>query len=342
MDSGADSTSSSSRSDGGSHPNDTDAGASGSAGGTQAGGAGGGTTCSPTRAVATRRGLNLLLLVDDSLSVVLQPAWTSLTTAISAFVGDANNTGLGLGIEYYGTSCNAADYQIPAVGIADLPGNATKINASYPLPISGKAIVAAMTGATAYVRSVIDVDKERDAALVLVTDGVLDPLCGGSVTAASAEAAVALSGTPSVQTFVIALGAGPTLINPTGSLDVTPLDDVATAGGTSRATRVEVNLTSNVALTAALASVTAEARPCAFLTPTGLSSNQTALEFVPAPGSAAIKWPRVASAAACGSSSGVYASSHTGYLELCPAACTTLNRYPDGVATAVKPCAVAK
>ena len=83
--------------------------------------------CVIQRFPAKRRGLDVLLLVDASPSVALEPLWTNLTQAISGFVGDVSNTGLGLGVEYYGLSCNASDYTKPAVPIGLLPGTATAI-----------------------------------------------------------------------------------------------------------------------------------------------------------------------------------------------------------------------
>ncbi|HVU05869.1 MAG TPA: hypothetical protein VHE30_29170 [Polyangiaceae bacterium] len=294
--------------------------------------------CPPRRSAIDRRGLNLLLLVDASPSVVLQPVWTSLTAAISRYVSDAANAGIGLGVTYYGTSCSANEYATPTVPIADLPGNAAAINQSYPLPIGGKPVVAAIQGASTYVQAIEKAHPERTASVVLVTDGVLDPVCGSTPKTAAAEAARALAASPSVATYVVALGAGPTLVDPVDIVDLAPLDDIAKAGGTGTAERVEVNLSTNDELTGALESVTARARPCSFRVPPAFEEARVSIEWRDPLGNVS-EWPHVASAAACGTAAGVYGSQSTGFLDLCPTSCSLLRTSPNGTATALEACA---
>jgi hypothetical protein len=292
--------------------------------------------CVERSGVATRRGLNLLLLVDASPSVVLQPAWTSLTSAISAFVSDPKNAGVGVGVEYYGTSCTARDYETPAVPIADLPGNAGKIETSYPIPLNGKAIVIAMRGAGTYMRTVAAADPTRDAALVLVTDGVLDPLCGATTDTARVEAATSLATKPSVPTYVVGLGAGPSLI--TGTVDFTVFDAIAVAGGTDHAEHVTVNLTSNTELTNGLGSVVSRATPCTVMLPSDLDAGKVVLELEETPNGTVDPFPRVASQADCGNALGASLANVAGRMDLCPAACALALAHPAGTLRAREPC----
>ena len=222
---------------------------------------------------ATRRGLNLFLLVDDSLSVVLQPEWGQLTAAISAFVDDPANAGLGVGVTYYGTSCNAQDYATPTVAVGALPGPANAIKNSYPLPINGKAITPAMTGALSYVRALRSSEPDRDTVLLLITDGILDPLCGSTQATAAQVANLGVQGTPSVTTHVIGLDPGPTLIDPADIVDMSPLDAIAAAGGTTQALVVQVNATGNTALTDALDAVARAATPCEYRIPASIDGD---------------------------------------------------------------------
>jgi hypothetical protein len=269
--------------------------------------------------------LNLYLLVDDSLSVVLQPAWNSLTLALSAFVDDPKNTGLGVGIGYYGISCSAADYETPAVRVGPLPSIAQAIKASYPLPISGKAITPAITGALFYARTLVKSATDRDTAMVLVTDGIGDPICASSQSSAAQAVTTGYVDALSVKTYVIALGAGPTLLDPANIVDLSPLDALADAGGTTRARRIEVNLSTNSELTTALDAITAAAMPCAYAIPAGVDASRAMLEWQPE-GAAPIEWPRVPNESACGNEAGVFVLSKApGYLELCPAACTVVH-----------------
>lgn len=283
-----------------------------------------GDACIVDRRPAVRKGLNLYLLVDDSLSVVLQPAWNSLTLALSAFVDDPKNTGVGLGVGYYGTSCNSADYAAPAVRVVPLPDSAQAIKASYPLPISGKALTPAVNGALAYARTLVRTEPDRDTALVLLTDGIVDPLCGSTEMNATQAIAAGVADPAAVRTYVIALGAGPTLLDPANIIDLSPLDRLAAAGGTEHATRIEVNLTTNTALTTALDATVTAATPCAYQIPSDFDAARASLEWEPA-GGTVIAWPRVASASACAGRPGTFVRSEApGYLELCPASCAVI------------------
>lgn len=324
---------------GGGGGNSGNATTNGGSGGANGGGGSSIGTCVAKRVPASRRAASMLLLVDNSLSVVLQPVWTNLTDAISRFVDDPANTGVGVGIEYYGLTCPAADYANPVVPIAALPGNAASIKGSYPpLPLTGKAIAPAMRGATSYVRSVLGTVPDRAAVLVLVTDGVLDPLCGSTATSAADEAHLGTQGTPPVKTYVVALGAGPTLLHPGGTVDLSPLDDIAAAGGTGEAARVEVNASTNAELTSALDAVAARAA-CAYAMPGAFDTTRVELEFQP-DGAAAVRWPRVPDEAGCQGQLGVFQQGSADILELCPASCTALTTNPSASVSAVEPCSL--
>jgi hypothetical protein len=278
--------------------------------------------------------LNLYLLVDDSLSVVLQPAWNSLTIAVNAFVDDPKNVGLGVGIGYYGTFCNASDYSTPTVPVAALPGVAQTIKTTYPVPINGKAITPALHGAFAYMFALARSQPDRDVALALVSDTIADPLCGSTQTNAAQAVASGLAGTPSIPTYVIGLGAGPTLLDPVNLIDPTPLDALAVAGGTQQVRRIEVNLTTNTELTVALNEVVVTASPCAYEVPADIDPDRAAIDWEPVGQSTATRWPHVASAADCGAGRGVFVRPGSrGFIDLCPASCSELRSGPDGHAS---------
>lgn len=297
------------------------------------------SSCPKDARPAVRRGLNLYLLVDDSLSVVLQPAWNSLTLAINAFVDDPKNTGLGVGIGYYGTFCNATDYSTPVVGVAPLPGVAQAIKISYPAPINGKAITPALNGAVAYASGLAQAQTDRDVAITLVTDTIGDLLCGSTQANAAQAIAKGLAGSPSVPTYVIGLGAGPTLLDPVNLIDPTPLDPLAVAGGTQQVRRIEVNLSTNSELTVALNDVVNAASPCAFEVPTDIDPDRAAIDWQPVGQSTLTRWPHVASAGECGVERGVYKRPGSpGFIDLCAASCSEIRSGPDGHATILTEC----
>jgi hypothetical protein len=286
--------------------------------------------CVIQRSPATRRGLDVLLLVDASPSVALEPLWTNLTQAISGFVGDISNTGLGLGVEYYGLSCTPSDYTKPAVPIGLLPGTAAAIMKSYPLPLNGKAITPALEGAYAYVRGAAARLPDRDAVLLLMSDGILDPLCGSTEANALDEVTAAFTSKPVIKTYVVALGAGPTLIDPIDIANLTPLDDIAAAGGTMHAARVEVNSSTNTELTTALDGVAAAAAPCAFAIPAQADASRASMEWRPTKTAPTVVWPRVDDANGCDGTGVFVSSAAPRFLELCPASCDALMAHPTG------------
>jgi hypothetical protein len=278
--------------------------------------------------------LNLYLLVDDSISVVLQPAWNSLTLAISAFVDDPKNSGLGFGIGYYGTFCNSADYATPAVRVALLPGVAQAIKTSYPLPISGKAITPALNGALAYAHALAQSQANRDVALALVTDTIADPICGSTEASAAQAITSGFASSPSVPTYVIGLGAGPTLLDPVNLIDPRPLDALAVAGGTGQVRSITVNLSTNTELTVALSEVVNTAAPCAFEVPADIDPDRAAIDWEPVGQSTTTRWPHVAGVANCGAGRGVFVKPGSpGFIELCPASCSEIRSGPDGRAS---------
>jgi hypothetical protein len=239
-------------------------------------------------------------------------------------VDDPSNIGVGVGIGYYGISCNSADYASPTVRVAPLPDTAQAIKSSYPLPISGKALTPAITGAFSYVDALLRSDPSRDAAVILLTDGIGDPICGSTQANAAQAIARGLQGPPSARTYVIALGAGPTLLDPANIVDLSPLDALAAAGGTKQATRIDVALSTNEELTAALDAVVVAASPCAFEVPSDIDPNRAELEWETTSPALTTAWRHVASAAACGAKPGVFVGGAAHDVELCPASCDVL------------------
>jgi hypothetical protein len=223
------------------------------------------------------------------------------------------------------------------VEIAPLPGPAQRVRSTFPLPLSGKALVPALRGTYTYVRSVARAEPTRQAAVILVSDGVLDPLCGSTEAAAVAEARAAREGAPRIETRVVALGAGPSLLDPGDLADLAPLDRIAAAGGTGLAERVEINLLPDDALTTAIQRAVTEAEPCAFIAP----EPPPAAAHIEWQGDASepVAWPLVRSAAVCGASPGYFVrDTDPTRLELCPESCRQLRLSRSGSATLVDGC----
>ena len=289
------------------------------------------TVCSVRRLVAERKGLNLYLLIDASPSILLRPLWGTLTTGITRFVEDPSHYGLGVGVGYYGTSCNADSYATPTVAIRQLPAVADEITKTYPAPLSGKASAAALAGALNYVRAVVRNDPDRDTAIVLMSDSFGDLLCGSTASDVAEQARIGVISDPPINTHVVALGVGsPTLPDPFALADIKPLDDVSHAGGTDGATRVLVSASADQDIAAGLEAAATKAAPCAYRMPAELVRARTSLEWADG-SSAPVVWPFIAQSA-CGVRRAAYVSSENpDYAQLCPEACRAARDRPEGV-----------
>jgi hypothetical protein len=121
-----------------------------------------------------------------------------------------------------GNSCNLADYSVPAVPIAGLPGNANALIQSLnaTMPGGGTPTSISLEGGITVARAYAVAHPDRKVVHVYATDG--DPTeCNTDFNYIYGVAAAGVSGTPSIQTYVI--GVGPSL---------TALQGIAMAGGT--------------------------------------------------------------------------------------------------------------
>ena len=319
---------------------DASGGTGGSAGAGGTGGSGG-NACTVTSKPAVRRGLNVHFVVDSSFGIALQPVWGQITQALSSFVDDPSNAGIGVGIRYFGTSCNEADYAVPDVPVTLLPTGAAAIKQStvgrLPLDGLGAAIAPAVTGGLLYASGVQRDDSDRLTRVVLITDGIFDITCGADVAKAKLAAGVAYDSVPSVSTYVI--GIDGVLLAAVPS-DLTPLDEIAAEGGTAAAWRVVADTTSEAQIEAAMREIRLDADPCSYRLPDGYTFENSALEWRAAGGnSMPAFWGRVANEAACTTSTSMYLSpSSDRYVDLCPNACRLVRANPAGTVKFVTVC----
>ncbi|HMA95824.1 MAG TPA: vWA domain-containing protein [Polyangiaceae bacterium] len=169
----------------------------------------------------------------------------AIREAMSAFMVDNGSNGLGIGLGYFGqqpigaADCRPETYAVPSVTISGLPENSTSMMASLNTadPIGETPTGGAIRGACTYARQWKSAHAEREVVILFVTDGepkapVTCPngegACCPTLVDANQAAAECLSGSIRIKTYV--LGVGPFLQN---------LDQIANAGGTSRAYLVE-------------------------------------------------------------------------------------------------------
>jgi hypothetical protein len=210
------------------------------------------TTCGGDKYQAEQRPLDMYVMFDDSGSMI--PWWLSATQAFTQFLNAPESSGLGVGLQFFGTSCDVATYATPRVPIAALPGNAQAITAAFPiLPFESTPTDPALRGAVQYARTWQTGHADHKVVVLLVTDG--EPTeCSSTVPGVTQVAAEGFTGTPSIPTYVLGLG-----------LSLTNLHSIAMAGGTNQAFIVDPN--SGTALAQAMSQIRGSALPCDYALP---------------------------------------------------------------------------
>jgi hypothetical protein len=216
-------------------------------------------------------------------------------------------------------SCNAADYAMPSVEIAPLPGVASQIVSSMSMhsPTTGTPTSAALQGAVDHAKAWAQSHPGDAVVAVLATDG--DPgECDTSLPNINAIAAAALAGTPSIMTFVI--GVGPSLSS---------LNGIAAAGGTTQAFLVDTGGNVNQQFLDAMNAIRHDALGCQYVIPTptdGSTPNFDEVNVVYQPmGGNAQTFPNVMDLASCPmNGNGWYYDdpANPTQIILCPASCT--------------------
>ncbi|MEO7112768.1 MAG: hypothetical protein ABI183_20150 [Polyangiaceae bacterium] len=166
-------------------------------------------------------------------------------------------------------SCTPTDYAVLPVPIAMLPGAGTAIGNSLSahIPNGLTPTYSALQGAYAAARLYSASHAGDEVAVVLSTDGI--PNSGGGtgcddVTAdIEALASSALTGTPSIKTFVI--GVLSPVDNTVTATNL--LNGIASSGGTTAASIIGTSSTTESDFVAALQKIRGQSLPCQFALP---------------------------------------------------------------------------
>lgn len=206
----------------------TDAAAMAGAGdGETMGGAGGAVstsgagTCSEGSEELARIRLDLILVVDDTASVV--PWLPALYDGLLQLFRREEWSGIGIGLQRFDEVCDPQYYTELIVPIAPLPENASALEAAISVaPTLTTSTSPALAGALQHARDRSASQRDTQVAVVLLTDaspGACDGLTGDP-EAAQKIAREGLQGVPSIKTYVVGFG----------NLDA--LSAIARAGGT--------------------------------------------------------------------------------------------------------------
>lgn len=313
---------------GGFGSSDITGGASLAEGGLGAAGAGEGeldddASCAQTSARTTLLPLDMLILLDRSGSM-LGSKWSGVTSAISRFVHDTASAGMNVGLTYFprGTAgqndCEHTSYETLAVPFGELPMNTPALTASIheTSPSGGTPMRPALQGVLAAATAYQDANPSHKVIVVLATDG--DPSgCANNTVSSTAELAQRALNYNGVQTYVIAVE-GSTVSN---------LDQIAAAGGTTRA----FDITSDIsAFSAKMAEIRASALPCELLVPEPpsgaiLDKDRVAVKLASG-ASGELEIPKADNEADCGTGPGWYYDDEVlpKKIILCPTSCTTV------------------
>lgn len=347
-------------------------GASGTAGQGGTSGGGGITSVTPVPAgqgcadetlQASGRVLDIFIMQDrsgsmDDATSNGQSKWTVVTSAIDAFVADPKSAGIGAGIGFFGDdgsndpSCTPATYATPAVGIAPLNGNAQAItNAIGNLNPSGRTPTdPALQGALNYARSWAQKNPTHKVIVVLATDGAPNDNCGSSAQGAATVAASGISGTPSIQTYVIGVigegtGDGNCQGGPTQNCQfVQTLNGIAKSGGTGTAFIVNTTGNTQQQFQDAMNAIrNANGVGCIFDIPAAPSGKtvdltKATVQYTPSTG-AVVNVPWAANANGCVAGNWYYDSvTKPTSVHLCPGICATVNADPKARVDVIVAC----
>jgi hypothetical protein len=200
---------------------------------------------------------------------------------LTQFVQAPESAGLNIGLQYFGLgvaggSCEPNDYASTEVEIAELPGNAAALTASFAAhgPSTVTPTAPALQGAILHARAHKEKNPSHTVIVLLVTDGEPDA-CGGLPDTVAA-AAQGLAGSPSVSSYVLGVG---------DALDA--LSQIAAAGGSGQAYIVDGTQNVSAQVVAALSAIRGSASlPCEFLIPppdpgSSLELDKVNLSFTP-------------------------------------------------------------
>lgn len=264
--------------------------------------------CASSSKKAELTPLDLMIVQDTSYSMDFDWKWVSVKAALKAFVTNSAFDGMGVALSYFPAraQCRLTEYGTPAVPMGQLPWVSEDFAASLDQQsmYGGTPMVQVLEGTYSYAKKWAGEHPERKLVVLLATDGIPDSTCavmadgtpGNSLENVIAASSKAATTSPRIPTFVIGVGS-----------ELQALDQIAQAGGTTKAFQVDTNHDTEGAFLKALNEIRGNALTCDLPIPLPDQStpdfNQVAVVFKPEQGAPQL-FTRVADAAGCQSALG--------------------------------------
>lgn len=213
--------------------------------------------CDAQTGAASMKRLEILVLVENSSSMVLgsvldstscllldpkcgsgdaglpRTRWDLVVLDLKQFVRDPRSNGITVALKYFGTDCDPNTYATPDVPFGTLPEQASAIESSLD-STSANALTAtrpALEGALQFVQArAKQPDYKARTVIALITDGnpSLFECSDNTFASVSRVAATGSTAAPPVPTYAIAVASG---VN---------LDEIAQAGGTGQTIQADL------------------------------------------------------------------------------------------------------
>ncbi len=294
------------------------------------------TSCASESVEATRIPVALYIMQDKSGSMKGQ-RWADATSALNAFVVDSSVAGMKVALNFFpgGGSCNGSGYDVPAVAMGALPGNAAAFqNAlSTTSPGGNTPLSGALQGVVNYCLSYQAANPKEKVAGLLVTDGQPTE-CDTSYSGITNIAANSYGGY-AIPIFSMGMDGA----------DFNLMDGIAQSGGTGPSA-FNVSTGGAAAFLAALQKIAGTLLACEYEMPvpdpgTTLDPSKVVVRYTDGNG-VENDLGKFDSEAACGTSNGFYYDNPAAPTKiiLCPATCDTAQADDKGKVDILLGCAV--
>ena len=222
--------------------------------------------------LATRKPLDMYLVVDANVTLPYSVSWEIATRGIRMFAQDPATEGIGVGLRYYGSECEAEPYDLePTVEVGELPANEEELVAATMMDaeFSASPMAPALEGGIRHQKERAQQYPERKQIVVMITDGFTQDLqCRYSLQDVQDKASDGFNMNPQIQTYVIGFGAPDVMSSIANEVlaRFSMLNGVARDGGSGSAYSVKVSDDPET-MHSKLTEIRRDAQPCAYELP---------------------------------------------------------------------------